>query len=81
MKDFTFDDRKNNLKTFTVEITVSALNSGAAKDLMLRQTMSEVGYCEIENISIFNEDGYDVTDEIETSPYYHDEMMNNTFLL
>lgn len=58
---------------FTVEIQVSAVNSGAAKDLMFRQLMSEVGYCEINNITVFDKDGYDVTEEIETHPYYCNE--------
>lgn len=58
------------MKNFTIEIDVNAFNSGAAKDLMLRQLMSELGYCDILNITVYDENGNNVTNEIDVDQEY-----------
>ena len=53
------------MKEFTIEIKVKAPSSGCALDWVTRQTMDEVGYCEVQTVNVFNEDGRDVTDDEE----------------
>jgi hypothetical protein len=53
------------MKDFTIEIKVKAPKSGCAYDWALRTIMGEENYCEVEGITVFNEDGYDVTDAEE----------------
>ena len=54
------------MKEFTIEIKVKAPSSGCAVDWVTRQAMDEVGYCEVQTVNVFNEDGRDVTDDEET---------------
>lgn len=59
-------EEDESMKEFTIEIKVKALSSGCAVDWVTRQTMDEVGYCEVETVNVFNEDGRDVTNDEET---------------
>ncbi len=59
-------EEDESMKEFTIEIKVKAPSPGCAVDWVTRQTMDEVGYCEIQTINVFNEDGRDVTDDEET---------------
>lgn len=53
------------MKDFTIEIKVKAPRSSCAYDWALRTVMGEEKYCEVESITVFNEDGRDVTDDEE----------------
>jgi hypothetical protein len=59
-------EEDESMKEFTIEIKVKAPSSGCAVDWITRQTMDEVGYCEVQTVNVFNEDGRDVTDDEET---------------
>ena len=58
-------EENESMKEFTIEIKVKAPSSGCALDWVTRQTMDEVGYCEVQTVNVFNEDGRDVTDDEE----------------
>ena len=53
------------MKDFTIEKKVKAPRSSCAYDWALRTVMGEEKYCEVESITVFNEDGRDVTDDEE----------------
>ena len=58
-------EEDETMEEFTIEIKVKASSSGCALDWVTRQTMDEVGYCEVQTVNVFNEDGRDVTDDEE----------------
>ena len=53
------------MREFTIEIKVKAPSSGCAYDWAIRSAMGEANYCEVEEITVFNEDGRDVTEDEE----------------
>ena len=54
------------MKEYTIEIKVRADSPGCAVDWLTRQTMGEVGYCEVDTFNVYDENGNDVTHEEET---------------
>ena len=48
-----------------IEIKVKAPGPGCAYDWALRAAMGEVNYCEVDEITVFNEEGRDVTNDEE----------------
>ena len=54
------------MKEYTIEIKVRADSPGCAVDWLTRQTMDEVGYCEVDTFNVYDENGNDVTNEEET---------------
>ena len=53
------------MKEFTIEIKAKAPSAGCALDWVIRQTIDEVDYCEVQTVNVFDEDGHDVTNDEE----------------
>ena len=59
-------EEDESMEEYTIEIKVRAASPGCAVDWLTRQTMDEVGYCEVDTFNVFNADGRDVTNDEET---------------
>ena len=59
------EEEDESMKEFTIEIKVKAPGPGCAYDWALRAAMGEANYCEVDEITVFNEEGRDVTNDEE----------------